>query len=312
MCAAAVRSDTPARDLRKIAATNGFGPPSFGDRNVVLRSSFSKMVFEENSRRLMYNNTLVWMNEPLAGSGSRWYVSRPDAAETVAPLLRPYEAVRGEGSAVVVLDPGHGGRDNGAKSRRNILEKKAALDIARRVESRLKASRVAVRLTRNSDTYISLSERCRLAAKDKADLFVSIHLNYTSDRSVSGIESFIMPSVGCAGTISSRGDDNVYYGNLSGPANMLLAYYVHTGLTSCTRAEDRGIKRSRFQVLRDVKCPAVLVECGFLSNSREEARILDPRYRDAVAEGISRGIITYLNRVKSANAPAADRGGRRK
>jgi len=304
-CVGAGRTDSAERDLRRVASFNGFGPPSVSGNYISLHSSFAEMVFEEKSRKMLYNGSTIWMNDSLARSGSRWFLSRQDAEETVAPLLRPREALKGYGSMVVMLDPGHGGRDNGARSRRNILEKKATLDITRRVASRLRASGVTVRLTRSGDTYISLAERCRQAARQKADLFVSIHLNSAADRSVSGIETFIMAAPGCTGTQTRRIDDNVYNGNMNGPANMLLGFYLHSGLVACTRAEDRGLKRSRFQVLRDVTCPAVLVECGFLSNNKEETRMLDPRYRDAVAEGISRGILSYLSRVRSANPQPA-------
>ena len=94
----------------------------------------------------------------------------------------------------------------------------------------------------------------------------------------------------------------MYAGNRNDAANTVLGYYVHKGLMLNANSADRGIKRARFQVLRDAPCPAVLIECGFLSNDRQEAKLLDPSYADKIAEGLTRGILIYLERVRRAHS----------
>lgn len=291
-----------SRDLRKIAASYGFEPPSSNGRTVVLSSSFTRMTFEEDTRKMYFNGVLIWMNGVVSAVGNRWLLMDQDLRSVVHPLLRPDSAVATEGSRVVVLDPGHGGKDQGTAGSRGTLEKKVAIDVAKRVARKLQDSQVVVRMTRTTDTYVSLSDRCQKAAQWGADVFVSIHVNGTADSSVSGLESFVLASPGCVGTNTRRPDPRSYEGNKHDPANMLLGYYVHKGLLSCTGGQDRGVKRARFEVLRNVNCASLLVECGFLSNVREESRLNDPRYRDAVANGIARGILTYLSRVRSAKA----------
>lgn len=291
-----------SRDLRKVAASYGFAPPCPSGRTVALNSSYTKMIFEEEARKMSFNGVVIWMNSGLGRVGNTWMLADQDLRNVVHPLLRPDSAVVREGSRIVVLDPGHGGKDQGTMGRRGTLEKKVVLDVAKRVAKKLQDSQVVVRMTRSTDEYLSLDERCRKASQWEGNVFVSIHANSASDASVSGLESFVIASPGCAGTNTRRVDTRSYAGNKHDAANMLLAYYVQKGLLSCTSGEDRGVKRSRFEVLRDTDCAAVLVECGFLSNVREESKLNDPRYRDAAANGIARGILTYLSRVRSAKA----------
>lgn len=291
-----------SRDLRKIAASYGFAPPVSNDRIVTLSSSFTKVILEEEGRKMHFNGVLIWLNGVVAKAGNSWMLMDQDLRNIVHPLLRPDSAVENQGSRIVVLDAGHGGKDQGTRGRRGTLEKKVIMDIARRVARKLQDSQVAVQMTRTDDTYLSLSERCQKAQKYGADVFVSIHANSTADSAAFGLESFVMTSPGCAGTITSRPDPRSYTGNRREPANMLLGYYVQKGVLSCTGGFDRGVKRARFEVLRNMNCASVLVECGFLSNAREESMLNDPRYREAVANGIARGILTYLSRARSVQA----------
>ncbi|MEI6219314.1 MAG: N-acetylmuramoyl-L-alanine amidase, partial [bacterium] len=246
----------------------------------------------------------------VAKAGNSWLLMDQDLRNIVHPLLRPDSAVADQGSRIVVLDAGHGGKDQGTRGCRGTLEKKVTMDIVKRVARKLQDSQVAVQMTRADDTYVSLNERCQKARKYGADVFVSIHANSTADATVCGMESFVMTSPGCVGTISGRPDPRSYAGNGSEPANMLLGYYVQKGVLSCTGGSDRGVKRARFEVLRNINCASVLVECGFLSNNREESMLNDPRYREAVANGVARGILTYLSRARSVQADL-DRTGRK-
>jgi N-acetylmuramoyl-L-alanine amidase len=303
-CTAASRKKVskPDRDLKKMASFYGFPSPSRKDKTVTLKSKYTTLAFEEGSRKLRFNNLLVWMHDPLTVSGRSWTLERDDVDCVVDPLLRADAVLSGQGRQIVVIDAGHGGGDSGAVGRRGSREKDITLDLAKRVKRKLAESQVTVRLTREKDKTRSLSGRCRKANRWDADVFVSIHLNSASDPAASGLESYVIAVAGRESTDGHRADEKTYVGNEHEEASMVLGYYVQKGLLSYAGGTDRGIKRARFQVLRDVDCPSVLVECGFLSNASEEKKLLDARHKDKVAEGIARGVLTYLCRVRSAQA----------
>lgn len=169
----------------------------------------------------------------------------------------------------VVIDPGHGGDDRGGRTGK-VYEKHLALDTALRLEHYLVASGIRVTMTRKSDTFISLSRRAAIGNRYRGSIFVSLHYNYTWKRSVSGLETY-------------------YYGAGSKP----LAESIQAGMLRRVRASNRGVKFGRYYVLRASRNPAVLVECGFVSNSRERSHMKKGAYRDAVARGIAEGISNY-------------------
>ena len=169
----------------------------------------------------------------------------------------------------VVIDPGHGGDDRGGRSGK-VYEKHLALDTALRLERYLQAEGYRVTMTRKSDTFISLSRRAAIGNRYRGAIFVSLHYNYTWRRSVSGLETY-------------------YYSAKSKP----LAEAIQQGMLRRVKASNRGVKSGRYYVLRASRNPAVLVECGFVSNARERSLMKQGSYRDAVARGIAEGITKY-------------------
>ena len=139
-----------------------------------------------------------------------------------------------------------------------------------RLEHYLRASGYQVTMTRKSDTFISLPRRAAVGNRYRSAIFVSLHYNYTWKRNVSGLETF-------------------YYSS----ASRSLAEAIHKGMLQRVRASNRGVKFGRYYVLRASRNPAVLVECGFVSNSRERAQMKKGSYRDAIARGIAEGIAKY-------------------
>jgi len=294
-------SQTERVDLKDVAARNGFSDFSVTAKSATMRSRYSLLSFGANSRKCFYNDVLIWLNAPTTGRGKRWTISRSDELKIVNALLREQTVLTGRKARTVILDPGHGGDDSGGIGRRRVYEKKVVLDVARRVKKKLQSSSVEVRLTRDWDISLGLLERPRLAKRWGGDVFVSIHANCAANRSASGIETYIMPASGFPSTSSTLPDTKAYPGNRNDAANVILGYYIQRGLLAHTGAVDRGVKRARFAVLRGARCPAVLVECGFVSNRAEEAKMIKPEYRDAIAEGIARGILTYISRTHAAN-----------
>ena len=289
--------------LKDVAVGHGLAAPAENGRRVVLRSAYSTLAFEPNTRRLFYNDLLIYLNAPVLGGSGRWTVAECDAKSVIGALLRRDQALASSGCGTIVLDPGHGGEDSGTLTRHGVAEKKLVLDIARRVASKLEGCGVTVYLTRDRDRFVTLEERSRIAGYVHGDLFVSIHANASRDPAVSGLETFVTPAQGFPSTTSDepgRLGQTAHAGNRFEAENLLLAYYLHRGLVSYAAGGDRGIKRARYQVLRDAPCPAALVECGFLSN-RTEADKLDSRsYRDLVADALARGIMTYVSNVNEA------------
>jgi N-acetylmuramoyl-L-alanine amidase len=170
----------------------------------------------------------------------------------------------------VCIDPGHGGGHPGAVyfGRK---EKDATLAISHQLATELKAKGVDVVLTRTRDTDVSLAERCRISNAAKADLFISIHLNAAVDPTIHGAEVW------------------KWY-----KSEIPYAARVQAALVEATGFKDRGVKNSHdFYVLRHTLCPALVVECGFMSNPREGEALFDPRVQDAIASGIAT-LFSYL------------------
>jgi len=175
---------------------------------------------------------------------------------------------------LVVIDPGHGGRDPGATVA-GVEEKDVNLAIAVRVKELSAGGPVEVVLTRSSDRYVGLVERLRFAESLGAALYLSIHANACSDPRVRGVETYV-------DNTRSRGDPS-----------WRLARLVQEAVCRRTGAPDRGV-RTQLLYLRHTRLPAVLVETGYLTNPGERARLLDPAYRERIARGILEGIKAFL------------------
>jgi N-acetylmuramoyl-L-alanine amidase len=173
--------------------------------------------------------------------------------------------------STVVIDPGHGGHDKGGQWGL-VYEKHLALDTATRLESYLKQRGLKTVMTRRSDYFVTLPGRVNIANRFRSAIFVSVHYNYTWKQNVSGLETFY-----------------------SNSQSQRLAQYVHAGMLSRVRAVNRGVKYARYYVIRNTTIPAVLVECGFVSNSGERSRMKSAWYRDALARGMAEGIVRFRN-----------------
>jgi N-acetylmuramoyl-L-alanine amidase len=289
--------------LQNIAAYYGMTASAPSRKRIRLQNKWNQIEFQTDSRSLWINGTLVSLNEPTLKLGRKWAINVADFNKTIEPAVRPKQFLKTAGIRVVVLDPGHGGDDNGASSPRNVQEKLVVLDVAKRVKKRLEAAGINVELTRESDRAMALSSRCSKAAALNADLFVSIHANSAANRKVRGIETFILSLPGRYSS-NSYGDSTpsltVNPGNRYDLANMALGYRLQQNLIKATGQEDRGVKRARFEVLRDAPCPAALVEVAFLSNAEDEAMVIDAAGRDRIARGIADGITAYLTDAKRA------------
>ncbi len=219
-----------------------------------------------------------------------------------------------------MIDPGHGGYDPGTQSADGIMEKDLALQIATRLKAALEARGIRAQLTRSTDIFISLAERTRIANSAGADLFVSIHLNSSPNTDTTGIEVYYLNNTTDRATIrlarmenggadgyGTRNDSNLNYIltdlrqnykaiEAASLAKMIDAQTVadlDAGLGLNVNA--LGAKMGPFYVLVGAHMPAVLVECGFMSNPAEAARLRSPEYQDVLSRAIATSVADYFN-----------------
>ncbi|HXZ88150.1 MAG TPA: N-acetylmuramoyl-L-alanine amidase [Candidatus Binataceae bacterium] len=248
----------------------------------------------------------------------------PDHVQTAA--LTPPHAAPGApphpsaSAPLVVIDPGHGGRDPGTEVAGAVVEKDVALAIARSLASRLAARGFETRLTRDDDTFLSLAERTAIANRARADLFISIHLNSSPDAGTAGIETYYLNNTTDRATMRLARMENEVAGGYSAQGQADLNYILSdlrqgykanesASLARMIEAETAaeisgslglrvnalGAKKGPFYVLVGAEMPAVLVECGFLSNAGETQELTTPRYQQALADGIADAVVHYFN-----------------
>jgi len=175
------------------------------------------------------------------------------------------------GFNTVVVDAGHGGFDPGGIPQNIIHEKGVALDVAMRLRNHLEASGIRVVMTRSEDVFVTLGERVRIANAERDAIFVSIHFNSALRREARGVEG--------------------YYGS---PAGAPLAEMIHQRLLPITVNPDyRPVKHATFWVLKETKIPAVLVECGFLTNPDDAAAASSEEFREKLATEIAAAIVDH-------------------
>jgi N-acetylmuramoyl-L-alanine amidase len=168
----------------------------------------------------------------------------------------------------VVVDAGHGGKDSGAYRRYGPPEKNATLDVAQRLRQKLRESQLKTVMTRSSDVFIPLDDRVAIENSQKKAVFVSIHFNDSRRRGIHGFETYYHSSV------SSE-----------------LANRIQAKLMTIPHSVNRGVHTANFRVLRLATYPAVLVECGFLSNRSEGKQARDWEYRELLADRIAEAIV---------------------
>lgn len=269
---------------------------STSTQNTILSSKYSRLTFITDKKHCYINGIKVALLFPTIKHKSYRCISSTDFLKTIDPIMRHW-ALRKYKPKTIVIDPGHGGKDNGASGKK-IHEKNITLSLARKVASLLNHIGYKVYLTRNSDIFVDLKKRPALARQVKADMFISIHANKTGNKSVSGVESFSMTPAGTTSTYSRKPSSKSYQGNKNDANNIALSYWIQRYLINKTKAVDRGIKHARFAVIKESPCPAVLVEVGFLSNAKEERLLGTNDYQWKVARGIVQGILRYHYQLK--------------
>ncbi len=217
---------------------------------------------------------------------------------------------------LVVIDPGHGGRDPGAIGRKGLKEKDVVLDIAHRVSSRLKEKGIRIIMTRDRDQFVSLDERAAIANRNRADLFLSIHANAAFSRRANGFETFYVSeavddharAIAAIENSVLELENNNSRKKLDNTLHAILWDLAYTEfrvesiewgellqreLCKIARGENRGVKPGPFYVLKGAQMPSILVEVGFISNVVEESSLRKSSYRDKIADAIANSVLYY-------------------
>ncbi len=257
--------------------------------------------FQAESPEIFVDGLRVFLGDPAVLHNGRPYVSRIDFERCLLPMLRP-GMIAGpvpRAPRVIVIDPGHGGPDHGTENPRlGLMEKTFTLDTALRLKRLLESEGYRVILTRYSDpaTKIELQIRALIANQAGADLFISIHFNSLApDARTKGIEIFTFPPQHQRASGAGRGwraklrqVNRFDAWKERGPG----AGRARPG-EEAMKTDDRGKKLRHLGVLRDLNCPGILVEGGFLSSDSEARRIASPAYRDQLAAALAAGIRAY-------------------
>jgi N-acetylmuramoyl-L-alanine amidase len=283
---------------------------------VSVRAMVGSRVVVSNGNKVLLAGPLV-MRHGLVMAG----------ADLENKVIAPLFAVSGdkaEGHRLmgkIVLDAGHGGKDSGAVGFSGQKEKEVTLDIARRLKGLLEARGIQVVMTRETDAFIELKERTRLASDPSVDLFVSIHANAHKRAHAHGIEIYYSGELSAAdrsdsqrlsnekkvfGQLNMRRDSEDLKEIVSGMMysyklsfSSVLAENLSGALAQWTEGRTRAVRPQRFFVLRNTLVPAVLVEVGFLSNPTEERRLKAAAHRQHLAEAIMKGIEEFIYAKRS-------------
>ncbi|HEX7552694.1 MAG TPA: N-acetylmuramoyl-L-alanine amidase [Geothrix sp.] len=212
----------------------------------------------------------------------------------------------------VMVDPGHGGDDGGARGPKGLKEKAAALEIGKAVALKLEAAGFQAILSREDDTFIPLWDRAKAANAQGADLFISLHLNAARAKAARGSEVFFL-SLGQGDDDEVVAAENAGAGMAPGSPDSVvasilddlaqtaflqdserLAVAIQGQLNRLAGIKERGVKQAPFIVLRGAAMPAVLVEVAFISNPKEEEKLKDAAFQAKVADAITLGVRRYF------------------
>jgi len=270
---------------------------------------------------ILVNDNIMHLNSPIDIYEGTIVVPRQFKEDVFDALFKqPVLAHRRPGFgkiklSKVVIDAGHGGNDPGAIGKNGLKEKDVNLDIAKKLSNLLRQEGVETVLTRTNDRFIPLSTRVNIANRSGADLFISIHSNANRSRSLSGFEVYyVAPSVSDSkravftARSASLNLKNAVFTNNSQDLRSIVWDMIYTNsraeaielshslcrvMDSSIDANILGVKGARFQVLKGVRMPGVLIEIGFVSNLNEERLLKTGTYRQKLAEGILEGIRDY-------------------
>jgi N-acetylmuramoyl-L-alanine amidase len=237
--------------------------------------------FTQGQNFITYQKSKIFLAHKLIIRDRALCINYEDYLQVLVPLLA-IKLIEGQTPALktIAIDPGHGGKDPGAVNPRlHIFEKNINLEIAQRLKTALTQCGFLVLETRSTDVFVSLEDRP--AKVNKADLFISIHSNASTDPLAHGLEIFTLKRA------------QAYRANAFDPWNLIAAYSILSTLSQNTCLENRGVKMAEFAVLKYLSIPGILIELGFVSNDDEAKKLMDPLFQEKIVQGLVEGIKKY-------------------
>lgn len=217
---------------------------------------------------------------------------------------------------VIVIDPGHGGKDPGAVSKKT-REKAVVLQIAKKLSAQLKKSGAEVHLTRSGDRFLELEDRNRLANQKKCDLFLSLHANSSKNRQAEGIEIYYLNKATDQAARRLAARENRGARKKMAAEQEILSDLIQTAVTEESAelasqlkqhlqrklkgsgVKEVEVKTALFYVLVGAKCPSLLIETGFVTHPRESKRLRDPKYQERLVGALAEGVVRYLSKTQA-------------
>jgi N-acetylmuramoyl-L-alanine amidase len=261
------------------------------------------MMLQRGRRTCEVDGIKVLLGKPVIAYKNKLYISVLDWSFSLRPIISKPSISRYEKKLKkIVIDPGHGGKDPGAVNQSaNIKEKDLALAVCKALKKALEKEGYDVSLTRDSDTYLTLPSRVQYAKKKRADLFLSVHFNASKNPSASGLETFVYTLMNHPSTGRAHADaqDSIFASaNRNDIRNAILGYSLQKQLIASTGERDRGLKRARFTVLETQKCPAALVELGFISHKQTARQVRSDKTLQQLVKALVIGIKDYHSKLE--------------
>ena len=255
----------------------GLNISASGEKRLTIQQNTTTISLFKEKKGIVFNGTPVYLPDPVKVSEKNiWEISERSAAAILRPLLEKKRfPIRR-----ILIDPGHGGNDSGVISIHGAAEKHLNLLLAQTIANELKKSGFEVFLTREKDIFIPLDKRVENIAKDKVDLFISIHHNSAPNPKASGLEIFLL---------DPQGENE----NQPVSQTVFLALSLHDKLAPLNYFPGRGVKLARFKVLRLAKSPAMLIEAGFLNHPVESAYMATAHFRKKFAVTLAQEITAF-------------------
>lgn len=266
---------------------------------VWFRSPTLIMRWEAESRLLTINGVKFLLSSPCLEKNGHYLLSRTDLVKWVDPLLRPAYLAKAEPFDTVVIDPGHGGADPGTRGPIGV-EKDFTLTLGLMLREELAARGLKTLMTRENDTRVAKTARGTVATAHPHSIFVSLHFNADRSRLVEGVETYAMTPMGLSSSNDSRPGLEAqmgFDGNVRENESLALAAAVHAQILHRTGAEDRGVRRARFAVLKDNERAGVLIEGGYLTSPVDALRINNQAALRQLAVAIAQGIMHYRRAI---------------
>jgi N-acetylmuramoyl-L-alanine amidase len=292
---------------------------------IILRPGSDRILVNGEEKKLgspvVLNNGAVFVPVTFVKNDLGLIVSIRPPGEKVFEKVPEMRAPGKYSIKTIVIDAGHGGKDPGAIGRRlGIRERDLALSIAKKLKRTLEDNGIRVIMTRDTDEFISLPERVRIANSSGADLFVSVHINASRSRSMNGFECYYLSEAtndnaraleafenatlqtgeGTVVEHSSSLDKTLWDMKLTENRreSAQLAGDICSAVDNSLVTRNRGVKTARFYVVKFTRIPSVLVEVGYLSNKFDELKLKDGGYADRIADVIAKGILAYKSKYE--------------